>query len=52
VPYITTMIDPDNVPSIKVAERLAMTIVRGDVHFDKPVIVRSVSREDWKQERR
>jgi RimJ/RimL family protein N-acetyltransferase len=38
-PYLTAMIQPANVRSIRVAERLGMTQLRRDVLLDIPVIV-------------
>ncbi len=46
IPYLTAMIRPDNVRSIRVAERLGMTPLRSDVLLDTPVIVHSTRRED------
>jgi RimJ/RimL family protein N-acetyltransferase len=47
VPYVTAMIGPDNLRSIRVAERLGMTPLRADVVSDEPVDVYSISREEW-----
>ena len=47
VPYVTAMIGPDNLRSIRVAERLGMTPLRADVLLDDPVVVYSISREEW-----
>lgn len=44
VPYITAMIVPDNLRSLRVAERLGMTPLRRDVLRDLPVIVHSIDR--------
>ena len=44
VPYITAMIMPENVRSIRVAERLGMRPLRHDVLIDIPVIVHSLDR--------
>jgi RimJ/RimL family protein N-acetyltransferase len=46
-PYLTAMIRPDNLRSIRVAERLGMTPLRADVLLDEPVVVYSISREEW-----
>lgn len=43
VPYLTAMIRPDNIRSIRVAERLGMTPLRHDVLLDIPVVVYSIS---------
>jgi pimeloyl-ACP methyl ester carboxylesterase/RimJ/RimL family protein N-acetyltransferase len=47
VPYLTSMIDPENSRSIAVAERLGMTPLRNDVLLGDPVVVYSISREQW-----
>jgi RimJ/RimL family protein N-acetyltransferase len=47
VPYVTAMIGPDNLRSIRVAERLGMTPLRADVVLNDPVVVYSISREEW-----
>lgn len=44
---VTTVIAPDNAPSIRVAKRLGMTVLREDIQFGKPVVVRSVSLADF-----
>jgi RimJ/RimL family protein N-acetyltransferase len=44
VPYLTAMINPDNVRSTRVAERLGMTPLREDVLLDDPVVVHSLDR--------
>jgi RimJ/RimL family protein N-acetyltransferase len=44
VAYITAMILPDNVRSLRVAERLGMTPLRSDMLLDLPVIVHSIDR--------
>jgi RimJ/RimL family protein N-acetyltransferase len=49
LPYVTTMIAPDNAPSVRVAERLGMSKVRSEVLLDQALIVRSVSREEWER---
>jgi RimJ/RimL family protein N-acetyltransferase len=43
-PYLTAMIRPENVRSIRVAERLRMTSLREDLLFDVPVVVYGVDR--------
>jgi RimJ/RimL family protein N-acetyltransferase len=47
VPYLTAMIRPDNARSIAVAQRLRMRPLREDVLHGQPVIVHSVTREQW-----
>lgn len=37
--YFTSMIHPDNTPSIRVAERLGIFPLRNDMLFDEPVTV-------------
>lgn len=44
VPYITAMILPENIRSLRVAERLGMTPLRSDTLYDLPVIVHSIDR--------
>jgi RimJ/RimL family protein N-acetyltransferase len=44
VPYLTAMINPANLRSIRVAERLELTPVRKDLLLDNPVVVYSVHR--------
>jgi RimJ/RimL family protein N-acetyltransferase len=46
VPYLTAMVNPDNVRSIRVAERLDMAPMRDDVLLGDPVVVYSLDRED------
>ena len=45
-PYLTAMVSPDNVRSIRVAERLGLTPLREDVLLGDPVIVYSLDRAD------
>ena len=52
VPYVTAMIGPENLRSIRVAARLGMTPLRADVLLDEPVDVYSISREEWAATRR
>jgi RimJ/RimL family protein N-acetyltransferase len=47
LPYITAMIRPDNRRSIHVAERLDMSPLREDILLEEPVVVYSISREEW-----
>ncbi|HZE06372.1 MAG TPA: GNAT family N-acetyltransferase [Solirubrobacteraceae bacterium] len=46
VPYLTAMVNPDNVRSIRVAERLSMTPMRNDVLLGDPVVVYGLDRAD------
>jgi len=43
-PYLTAMIQPDNVRSVRVAGRLGMTSLRSDVLLGDPVIVYAITR--------
>lgn len=47
LPYLTAMIHPENDASIRVAHRLGMAYLRSDALFGEPVVVFSLSREDW-----
>jgi RimJ/RimL family protein N-acetyltransferase len=47
LPYITSMIDPDNERSIAVARRLGMTPLRPDILSGDPVTVYSITRTAW-----
>jgi RimJ/RimL family protein N-acetyltransferase len=47
VPYLTAMIRPDNARSIAVAQRVRMRPLPDDVLLGQPVIVHSVTREQW-----
>jgi RimJ/RimL family protein N-acetyltransferase len=44
VPYLTAMIAPDNVRSVRVAERLGLTPLREDVLLGDPVVVYGMDR--------
>ncbi len=44
MPYLTAMIHPDNVRSIRVAERLGLTPLRDDVLLGDPVVVYALDR--------
>jgi RimJ/RimL family protein N-acetyltransferase len=44
VPYLTAMISPDNVRSVRVAERLGLTPLRDDVLLGDPVVVYGLDR--------
>lgn len=46
-PYLMAMIQPDNVTSIRVAERLGMKPIRTDRLRGDEVIVYAIDREDW-----
>ncbi len=43
-PYLTAMIRPENARSVRVAERLGMTLLRDDSLFDVTVVVHFVER--------
>ncbi len=45
--YLTAMIRPDNVRSVKVAERLGMKPGRRELLLDVPVVVHSITHEAW-----
>jgi RimJ/RimL family protein N-acetyltransferase len=45
VPYLTAMVNPDNVRSIRVAEHLGMTPMRDDVLLGDPVVVYGIDRQ-------
>lgn len=47
MPYLTAMIQPENVRSIRVAERLGLTPLRTDVLLGDPVVVYILGREHW-----
>jgi RimJ/RimL family protein N-acetyltransferase len=47
VPYLTAMIQPENVRSIRVAERLGLTPLRTDVLLGDEVVVYAARREEW-----
>ncbi len=44
VPYLTAMINPGNVRSVRVAERLGLTPMRDDVLLGDPVVVYGLER--------
>lgn len=44
VPYLTGMINPDNLRSVRVAERLGMVPLRDDVLLGDPVVVYALDR--------
>lgn len=44
IPYLTSLIEPGNERSIRVARRLGMTPIRDDVFHDRPMIVHAVTR--------
>jgi RimJ/RimL family protein N-acetyltransferase len=46
VPYLTAMIQPENVRSVRVAERLRLTPLRTDVLLGDDVVVYALNRED------
>src|SRR6185437_16361091 len=45
--YLTSLIEPGNERSIRVASRLGMTRLRDDVFADRPMIVHAVTRHSW-----
>ena len=47
IPYLTSLIEPDNQRSIKLAERLGLTPLRNDVLLERPFVVYAVTREIW-----
>jgi RimJ/RimL family protein N-acetyltransferase len=47
LPYFTAMIHPENKGSIRVARRLGMSPCRRDVLLGDPVVVFSLTRDDW-----
>jgi RimJ/RimL family protein N-acetyltransferase len=46
IPYVTACISPDNHASRAVAERLGMSVIRGDVLHDREVLVFAAHRPD------
>jgi len=46
MPYLTAMISPENVRSVRVAERLGLAPMREDVLLGEPVVVYGVRRSD------
>lgn len=44
VPYLTAMINRDNVRSVRVAERIGLTPIRDDVLLGDPVVVYGIDR--------
>lgn len=46
VPYLTAMVNPDNIRSIRVTERLSMAPMRDDVLLGDPVVVYGLNRAD------
>ena len=47
IPYLTSLIEPENERSIRVARRLGMMPLRNDVLLDSPMIVHAVTRHTW-----
>ena len=47
LPYLTSMIHPDNERSARLARRLGMSEMRDDVLLGTPVVVFSLSRGEW-----
>jgi RimJ/RimL family protein N-acetyltransferase len=52
LPYLTAMIRPDNRRSVRVAERLDMSPLREDLLLEEPVVVYSITRDEWGPRRR
>ncbi|HEY7935093.1 MAG TPA: GNAT family N-acetyltransferase [Solirubrobacteraceae bacterium] len=48
VPYLTAMIHPENVRSIRVAQRLGLAPLRTDVLLGNEVVVYALERGDWR----
>ena len=47
IPYLTSLIEPDNERSMKIAERLGMTRLRNDFMLERSFIVYAVTRDTW-----
>jgi RimJ/RimL family protein N-acetyltransferase len=47
MPYLISLIEPENVRSIAVAKRLGMTPLRSDSFLGRPMIVHSIDRDEW-----
>ncbi|MGN6258000.1 MAG: GNAT family N-acetyltransferase [Solirubrobacterales bacterium] len=47
LPYVTAMIQPANVASVGVAERLGMSPIRSDELLGEDVVVYAFNREEW-----
>jgi RimJ/RimL family protein N-acetyltransferase len=47
LPYLTAMVHPENEASIRLARRLRMSPLRPDVLLGDPVVVFSITRDDW-----
>jgi RimJ/RimL family protein N-acetyltransferase len=50
LPYLISLIEPDNVRSTAVAKRLGMTPLRNDVFLDRPMVVYRSDRQAWLEE--
>lgn len=48
IPYLISLIEPNNARSIAVAKRLGMTPVRDDVFLDRPMVVHRLDRDSWR----
>lgn len=47
IPYLTSLIEPDNERSIKIAERMGMAPLRDDFMLERSFIVYAVTRDTW-----
>ena len=47
IPYLTSLIEPDNERSIRLAMRLGMSRLRNDVFVDRPMIVHCLTGDSW-----
>lgn len=47
LPFVTAMIQPENVASVRVAERLGMSPIRSDELLGADVVVYAIIREEW-----
>ena len=47
IPYLTSLIEPDNERSMKIAKRLGMTPLRHDFMLERSFIVYAVTRDTW-----
>ena len=47
ISYLTSLIEPGNERSMRVAGRLGMTALRNDVFHDRPMVVHAVTRDTW-----
>ncbi len=49
ISYLTSLIEPGNERSMRVAGRLGMTALRNDVFHDRPMVVHAVTRDTWRK---